>query len=619
MKICAFLISLAGAAAAFGAGVTLTEDPATYTLANGVVTARVNKRSADLVSLRYQGLELLGNTSGHPYGYWSHSPARLRETSRVTIDPAHNDGARAEVSIKGCYTNRSSGFGFGSTAADIEIRYALGRDDAGVYTYSIFTHPASYPGTGVGEARFGVKLNPNVFDFLSIDSRRQRLMPRPEDWDNGMELNFKEARRLTTGAYKGQVEHKYDYSAIQFDIPAFGWSGTHSHVGLWFVNPSIEYLSGGATKVELTGHLDDNDGGAPTLLNYWRGSHYGGSFCPVASGEAWSKVIGPFLIYCNAGPSPEAMWKDALARAKVEAAAWPCPWVQGVDYPRKEQRGAVSGQLVLTDRQFPGLKMSNVLAGLAAPDYAARGGRFGGARTVDWQLDAKHYEFWTRGRDDGRFQIENVRPGVYTLHAIADGVLGEFSQSNIVVEAGRPLQLGALRWEPVRYGRQLWEIGVPNRSAGEFRHGDHYWQWGLYYDYTNEFPHDVNYTVGQSDFHKDWNYAQVGRRGRGTAWSVHFKFTGVPRGRATLRLGIAAASVRGGIQVSVNDQPAGGTGPLPDTATIRRDGIRGYWTERDVAFDAALLKEGENVLKLEIPPGDPTSGVEYDYVRLELE
>ncbi len=134
-KIRMILIALASGVGAWGGGVTLTEDANTYTMANEVVTARVNKHSADLVSLRYQGLELLGNTSGHPYGYWSHSPARLRETNWVTIDPARNGGARAEVSIKGYYTNRSSGFGFGSTAADIEIRYTLGRDDPGVYTY----------------------------------------------------------------------------------------------------------------------------------------------------------------------------------------------------------------------------------------------------------------------------------------------------------------------------------------------------------------------------------------------------------------------------------------------------------------------------------------------------
>jgi rhamnogalacturonan endolyase len=235
-------------------------------------------------------------------------------------------------------------------------------------------------------------------------------------------------------------------------------------------------------------------------------------------------------------------------------------------------------------------------------------------------LDAKHYQFWTRGDAQGAFKIENVRPGTYTLHIIADGVPGEFTRSNVVVAAGQNLALGALRWQPVHYGRPLWQIGVPNRSAEEFLHGDHYWQWGLYYQYTNDFPNDVNYIIGQSDYHKDWNYAEVPRgRGRGTTWSIHFAFHGAPRGRATLRLGLAAATARGGIQVTVNGQSAGGTGPIADTATIRRDGIRGYWSERDVAFDGALLKDGENILQLSIPGGDPTSGVEYDFVRLEMD
>jgi rhamnogalacturonan endolyase len=71
--------------------------------------------------------------------------------------------------------------------------------------------------------------------------------------------------------------------------------------------------------------------------------------------------------------------------------------------------------------------------------------------------------------------------------------------------------------------------------------------------------------------------------------------------------------------VNVNDQPAGTVGPLIDTASIRRDGIRGYWVEKEVAFDAGLLKAGTNVLKLTIPPGNVMSGVEYDYLRLELD
>ncbi len=52
---------------------------------------------------------------------------------------------------------------------------------------------------------------------------------------------------------------------------------------------------------------------------------------------------------------------------------------------------------------------------------------------------------------------------------------------------------------------------------------------------------------------------------------------------------------------------------------MHRDGIRGYWEEKDVAFDASLLKAGTNVLKLTNPGRNWTEGVLYDYLRLELD
>jgi len=629
LKDCALKQYLSVAATPGGAGagpVRLMEDEGTFTLSNDRVTAKVSKRTGDLVSLRYKDMELLGGGSGHPYGYWSHTPGHGEQTATaVTIDPQGNDGGRAEVSVKGIANGKRLGSGpGGSTICDVDIRYSMGREDSGVYTYCTFEHKADYPATSIGEARFGVKLNGRVFDWMTIDAKRNKKMPAPEDWDKGTPLNMKEARRMNTGIYAGQVEHKYDYSAIQFDIPAFGWSGTKDHVGLWFVNPSIEYLSGGATKVELTGHLDNNAGAAPTLLNYWRGSHYGGSSCVIGQSEPWTKVIGPFLIYCNSGETPEGMWTDALRKGSEEQAAWPYAWVKGVDYPHKEERGAVGGQLVLKDPPAPGAKMSNVLVGLAHPDYTppsvGGGGRVFGPRVIDWQMDAKYYEFWTRADSEGKFTIAAVRPGTYTLHAIADGVLGEFAKAEVVVEAGKAIDLGRLEWRPVRFGKQVWEIGVPNRSGGEFRHGEHYWQWGLYLDYSREFPGDVDFVIGRSDWSKDWNFCQCPRKDRpqGTTWAVRFDLPDGPRGRATLRLGIAAASARN-IAVSVNDKPAGSAGPLMETATIRRDGIRGYWQEKDVAFDAALMKPGENVLKLTIPPGNEMNGIIYDYLRLELD
>jgi rhamnogalacturonan endolyase len=310
------------------------------------------------------------------------------------------------------------------------------------------------------------------------------------------------------------------------------------------------------------------------------------------------------------------MWKDALAAAGKEAAAWPYEWVAGVDYPHKGERGTVSGKLVLNDPQAPDTKLKNVLVGLSFPDYNVDSRR--GTMAVDWQLDAKHYEFWARADEQGRFNIPNVRAGNYTLHAIAEGVLGEFTKTTITVESGKPLDLATLDWKPVRYGKQLWEIGVPDRTAKEFRHGDHYWQWGLYNEYAREFPNDVNFIIGKSDPRKDWNYAQVPHDGKATTWTVTFDLPEAPHGKATLRLALAANSARR-IDVGVNGQPAGTTGPLTDTATVRRDGIRGYWSEKDVAFDAAMMKQGTNVLTLTIPAGGVMSGVEYDCVRLEVD
>ena len=604
------------------APVTVAQDGPVFTLTNSWITVQVNKTTGNLVSLKFHGIETMGYVSGAHAGYWEQNPAKAAHlTATLTIDPATNGGERAEVSVKGISDGRpldGGGQPGGAMLCDLEIRYTLGRQDHGIYTYAIFTHQPSYARTSIGESRFGVKLNGQVFDWMSIDARRNRLMPTGSDWDHGSPLNMKEARLLTTGTYAGQAEHKYDYSALQFEIPAFGWSSTKEHIGFYFINPSMEYLSGGATKVEPTGHLDNGNGGDPTLLDYWRGTHYGSSILPISEGESWSKVVGPIFIYLNSAGDPNAMYSDALAQAAKEAAQWPYSWVQGVDYPQKAQRGTVSGQLVLQDSRAPGAKLPHLLVGLAYPDAAP----------MTWQNDAKHYEFWVRGGEDGRFTIPKVRPGTYELHAIADGVLGEFSKAAITVEEGKTLDLGKLQWTPVRYGKQLWDIGIPNRSGAEFFKGDDYFHWGWYLQYPKLFPNDVNYTIGKSDYRKDWFFEQVphadqpdpsGRgAGRATTWTVSFDLSQAPRGKATLRLALAGVSARS-IAVAVNDQPAGTVAGLQYNAVINRDGIQGNWVEKDVAFDAALMKEGHNTLTLTIPAGGLTSGIIYDYIRLEVD
>jgi rhamnogalacturonan endolyase len=685
--------------------VTVTDDGPTYTMSNAYLTVKVDKVTGDLISVKTPhtvtpDVELMGFLSGHHAGYWEQSPAlAARREAKITIDPASGSGERAEVSVKG-WSDGKSILGARPTAAgqeagliaDLEIRYALARGDHGLYTYAIFTHEPTYPAGSVGESRFGFKLNGKVFDWLSIDDQRNALMPTGADWDAGTDLNMKESRRLTTGIYKGRAEHKYDYSADQSKIPAFGWSSTTQHVGLFLINPSFEYLSSGPLHFELTGHIDDGDGGDPTLLDYWRGTHYGGSVLNFADNEPWTKVVGPIFIYVPTGGLPAALFNDAKHQATIEAARWPYSWVKGVDYTPAEQRATVKGRLKLIDSQAGSAKFSNLLVGLAFPDQPAvpRAPRpprpeaepsaapvtpnadltpAGPGAAVDpdhpaqlnaqgqranrgtyvpprrngppvgfnfppqpiaWQNDAKHYEFWAHGSDDGSFTIPNVRPGTYQLHAISDGVLGAYdATASVTIAPGQRLDLGTIEWHPTHYGRQIWQIGTPNRSAKEFLKGDDHWHWGMYIEYAKLFPNDVDFTIGKSEPAKDWFIYQVphdtefkpdGRdQGRATPWTIHFEMpAGQPAGKATLRFGLDGVSTRT-LGITVNGKDAETMTDLFGAgASMIRDGIEGTWIEKDFSFDAALLKPGANTIVLTVPAGGVANGICYDVVRLEV-
>jgi rhamnogalacturonan endolyase len=721
------------------APVTVKEDADTFTLDNGIVTVRLDKRRAELESLIYRGADVLGHDQGH-VGGWEQDPSAAAKvgglTQSLSIDPAANGGERAEVSIKGVTKgDRAAGLTPGSPGGaaggtvnlDLEVRYTLARGESGVHVYAVFSHPADYGPLNMPESRYIIRLD-QAFDWISVDADRNMLECAPKDWGTGVVVHAKEQRILNQGVYKNSVEHKYSYNAVQYKIPAYGWSSTQRHVGVWFINPTIEYLSGGATKQELVCHFGDNDDPDPIILNYWRGTHYGGGAnASIAAGEAWTKVVGPMMIYVNgldqfATPSPAdlatltatagnptvpaawkqnatALWQDALAQAAKEKAAWPYDWVMGVDYPHKAERGSVSGQIILNDPQASSRRLPHLTVGLAYPDApgsaganlnqfitvaspdslaAAReasaapaaGGRGGpgrgrggfGPRPSDWVHDAKHYQFWSDGTEDGKFTITKVRPGTYTLHAFADGVLGEFAQANITIAAGQVIDLGKLEWKPVRFGRQLWEIGYSDRTGGKFfkGDGDNYWLWGWGLRYPLLFPNDITYTIGKSDYRKDWFFQQTPHgestawlnpaakdpanqrfgwvktesldqypqtnqsgpwriygRGRACTWTIKFNVEKAAQGVAALRLALAGADAQALI-VGVNSKETGVVHPV-STNALRYNTNKAVWQEQTLKFDAALLKAGENTIELTVPAGELTSGVVYDYLRLELD
>jgi rhamnogalacturonan endolyase len=604
------------------AGVAVTEDATSFTLSNGIVTAHVSKTAGDLTSLQYNGTEILTDQSGRAGAYWSHDASGGTKTlTQVTIDPKSNDGARGEVSVKGISGGKKMGHPAGGAAdgdfpADIEIRYSLGRGDSGIYTYCILDHLPAYPAGSIGEARYCAKLA-SMFDWLQVDARRNKYYPREEPG-----------------------EDKYVYTAVQSENLAYGWSSSTRHIGAWIVNPTIEYLSGGPTKVEFLCHRDTTQVQAPCILNYWRSSHYGGAAVGVAQGEHWTKVIGPFLIYVNSGGDPQALWHDARAQAEKESAKWPYDWVDTADYPSKSQRGDVSGQFILNDPLMPGGArfVGTLTVGLTGPEWDTARATSRPSRHITWQTDAKYYQFWTKNTDKtGHFSIPNVRPGKYVLHAFADGIIGEFTRADINIEpGGKPVDLGNIEWSPVRHGKEIWTIGTPNRTATEFANGDKYFEPDTQLQYPKLFPNDVRFVIGQSDPAKDWYFEHIPHNenpkarvrpffgvpgnGRATPYSIVFDIPTAPAGKATLRFAICSASAKT-LDVSVNDTPAGSLENLNfnGDATITRHNIQGIWFERELSFDAKLLKQGTNTITLTIPEGPLNAGIIYDCVRLELD
>jgi len=575
--------------------VTLTDSPDHVTLANGIVSFQVAKINGAISGLRYNSTSILAEPT---YLDWvSGGNNHIRNgVFAVVTSPATNDGALAEISISQKFSGQGSPF-------DVDLHYVLRRGDSGLYSFVVFHHAGTYPAGGIGQSRWVLNLDDKVFDFINIDDARRFAMP-PVNTPAKV-LGPKESTMFTQGPFTGFITDKYHFYADAGDHFVHGWTGTQSHIGCWVLYGSTEDQNGGPTKQHNNAQF------GRLLFKILTCGHYGsGSGLDFAAGEEWQKIYGPWMLYLNSGGTNDQLWADARAQAALQRASYPPAWMNNASFPPATARGSVQGRLQVTDPQDPAASPANAWVGLAAPD-------------PDWQKQGKGYQFWVHAAPDGTFTIPNVRPGSYTLYAFTNGVMDEFRHDGIQVAAGRPVDLGILPWTPVRYGQQLWQIGTPDRTAKEFRHGDDYRQWGLWLQYPKDFPNGVNFVIGQSKERTDWNYAQVNvqQNGQwiGTTWNILWDMAQAPKpGTATLRLALASGH-NAKLTILVNGKPVGSFRTAADNAMIRA-GIHGQYSEQDIPFDATLLHPGRNTIALQqSAAGNVQKSLMYDCVRLELD
>jgi autotransporter-associated beta strand protein len=659
---------LANARAA--ANVTLTDNGSTVTLANGLVTAVIQKSDGKVISIvssalpgtnlidpSGMGLELTHLGAGPQTAaiddYW----VNISVGGTAVYSVVQNTPQMMDIQIRNP-TATGDLVKYPNGLWDWTIHHVMRAGDSGFYTYHVWRHNANQPQSywtadswqGYNnEALFESSPANTAWDFCGLEKNGISFGPVPPDAPTGYNLPQEVVVLPTTSYFTEPTGQSYEpgwpiftqptgltYDLhptwTKYDWPTYlgpntfyrsTWGVTSDEVGIWHCSPSSEWRNGGPTK--LSGSVS----GTYMYMDDVEGHGLGGTNTTVATGQVFTKVIGPFFTYVNTGTDHNALWADAQARGAQEVANWPYSWVNEseADYPR--QRGAVTGRITATTGQ----STANAVVILGDPVSATY---------PDWIWQGcVNYLFWTTADANGNFTIPKVRPGTYTLYSYVPGIFGELIQDNVTVTANGTTNLGAVSWNPPRARNLLFQVGIPDRSTQEYRFGNLMKQFGLWWRYANEMGTNVlNFNVGTSNVANDWYYAQpiVANPNGGynaAKWNVNFNLPTVPTDPVTLTVDLAGGRgtafytyVNG---VNRTPSPNASTGIFTASgADIYRDVVQvGQWQHYTVTLPASAFVAGNNTLQLQVRQGGASGswtgaipdllqgGLMYDAIKLE--
>ena len=533
-------------------------------------------------------------------------------------------------------------------AADMELHYMLGRGNSGLYVYLVAKHPPTYPQLDISfiqclwptahdATNFFCEnqyVDDNVKYGLYLDGIQQKRNGlQPSFYDNYHTISVAglpvEVTQYTTGRFAGSINGKYSFTFDFSKLGTWGMASDVNHVGLWVIAGGHEYQNNGPTACEYSGGIGGIVSFEPLI------AHYGNSGLTVASGVNWSKIYGPWLFYFNSKGDGATSWEDSKQQALAEQQAWPYAWLNHPLY-QPTQRATVTGKLVISDPLRPQANSAGAWIGLAAPDTGRENA------LNNWQFQSDSYQFWVQAGPDGSFTIPAVLtdspyggPATYQLYvysAGANGSVGESSMGPFTFTPNSTTDLGTITWNIQHQGQSIaWEIGIPDRTAAEFRHGDDYATPGLWLNFSNELSNPLVYTVGTSNWATDWNYVQSGYFVNGTPsnwpWTIQFYLPSLPAaGNATLNIAWAGAN-SAAIQVFVND-PNRTKSALKDfypsvtggANSLVRQGIHDKYGVDHISIPVSKLVVGTNTITLVQRRGSTgaASYVMYDYLDLEL-
>ena len=496
------------------ASMNSTESPRQIVLSNDRLYATLNKSTGAIDTIFLDGQDLLTSSGGSrgvgPYLDCYCIPSGFYTPGSIKPYYKFYQGVDGEGVA---YAGALMGEVYPPTGQVLEQYWFLRDGETGLHSFSrIAYHNETTPFLrNLQEFRTLFRPQSTMWTHLSTneDFYGPAPVPNPASTGTGIATVVQDATwylgNRTNDPYVDQVAEyftKYTFSNTWRDLDAHGLFADGSKTpgnltyGAWMVMNTKDTYFGGPTHSDL---LVDG-----IVYNYMVSNHHGDNTPNITDG--FDRTFGPQYYYFNkgaAGTSLDELRDDAASYAYPEfAAAFYDSIAEYVpNYVPTSGRGSWKAQIELPR------------GGNGAVAILTQNG-------VDYQdnvLDSSAYQYWADITDEGSVEIPLVKAGTYRLTIYTDGIFGQYEQDDIVVTAGEVTDSQSITWTAESAGSELWRIGYPDKSSGEYRHGRapdsthplHPPEYRIYwakYDYVDEFPEGVNFHVGESDEAVDLNY-----------------------------------------------------------------------------------------------------------------
>ncbi|PYI32009.1 galactose mutarotase-like protein [Aspergillus indologenus CBS 114.80] len=634
----------------------------TITLANDRLTAVFATDKGRIVDLTLDNQDLLGPQSGDtgtgPYLDCYCIPSGFYTPGSTSPSMEVVEGTDATgTKYAGVIMNET----YPPTGQQFQQYWFLRDGETGLHTFSRLAYYNETTPFLRNLQEFRTLFRPNTDLWTHLTSSEVQTAPLPSAEAISKEIVVQDAtwtfNNTPDDAYYTQFSEyftKYTFSNDWRDNSVHGMyaDGTTSDgttYGAWLVMNTKDTYYGGPLHSDLT-----VDG---IVYNYLVSNHHGEGTPNITYG--FDRTFGPQYYHFNGGKGSKSTLEELRSDAETYAnPSWNVKFYDSiakhvVGYAPSSVRGTVQGHIKLP-------KIATRPIAVLTVD---------GQYFQDNSVDPSSYQYWAEIDKNGKFSIDHVKEGKYRLTVYADGVFGDYERDGVRVQAGKTTKVQET-WVEESAGTEVWRLGTPDKSSGEFRRGVardethplHPPQYLIYwaaYDWQEDFPNGVNYTIGSSDPATDFNTVQWSVFGPTPDnpdveydtthdWTINFNLNKKQlqkRKTATLTIQLAGAKTASGNtdvwnpaeeynNLSLESYINGQEEPLSmvigfnqSSSCIVRSAVSCYQVRSRMEFPADWLVVGNNVLTLHLPynatdtetailPG--TVYVQYDALRLEV-